>query len=109
MEPLSRPPGGTPLDPGARRGGGDRRQGAVARLVVGLLALAIAAGTFYLTSGLSLGWRIALATIVAAPLFLLVDLLRDSAGGYSRAPNDRQGGVDSRTRGSSRHSQRDDT
>ena len=66
------------------RDGGGRRQGAVARLVVGLLALAIAGGTFYITSGLSLGWRIALATIVAGPLFLLVDLLRDSAGGQPR-------------------------
>ena len=91
MDSPSRPPGGTPLDPGVRRDdggrprdGGGRRQGAVARLVVGLLALAIAGGTFYITSGLSLGWRIALATIVAGPLFLLVDLLRDSAGGQPR-------------------------
>lgn len=57
----------------------DRRQGAVASLVVALLALAIAAGTFYITSGLALGWRIGLAVLVAAPLLLLVDLLRDSA------------------------------
>ena len=90
----------------------DRRQGAVARLVVGLLALAIAGGTFYITSGLSLGWRIALATIVAAPLFLLVDLLRDSAGGYPRAPDDRQPGADGnprRTTGTPQDSQREDT
>ncbi len=54
----------------------DRRQGAVARLIVALFALAIGAGTFYMTSELMLGWRIALAVIVAAPLLLLVDLLR---------------------------------
>ncbi len=98
MESPSRPP--------------DRRQGAVARLVVGLLALAIAGGTFYITAGLSLGWRIALATIVAAPLFLLVDLLRDSAGGYPRAPDDRQRGIDGnprRTTGTTQDSQREDT
>jgi hypothetical protein len=76
---------------------GDRRQGAVARLVVGLLALAIAGGTFYITAGLSLGWRIALATIVAAPLLLLVDLLRDSASGQPR-----------RKTGTALHSQRED-
>jgi hypothetical protein len=77
---------------------GNRRQGAVARLVVGLLALAIVGGTFYITAGLSLGWRIALATIVAAPLFLLVDLLRDSAGSQPRG-----------TTGTGQHSQRKDT
>ena len=103
MDSPSRPPGGTPLDPGVRRDdgaadGGGRRQGAVARLVVGLLALAIAGGTFYITSGLSLGWRIALATIVAGPLFLLVDLLRDSAGGQPR-----------RTTGTAQDSQREHT
>jgi hypothetical protein len=87
----------------------DRRQGAVARLVVGLLALAIAGGTFYLTAGLSLGWRIALATIVAAPLFLLVDLLRVGASGYSRAPDDRQRGVDPRRTSTTQDSQREDT
>jgi hypothetical protein len=103
----SRPPL-THLDPGVRRAGGDRRQGAVARLVVGLLALAIAGGTFYITSGLTLGWRIALATIVAAPLFLLVDLLRDSAGGYPRARDDRQRGSDGRATGTSQDSQRED-
>ena len=85
MESPSRPPG-------------DRRQGAVARLVVGLLALAIAGGTFYITAGLSLGWRIALATIVAAPLLLLVDLLRDSASGQPR-----------RKAGTAQHSEREDT
>jgi hypothetical protein len=63
-----------------------------------LLALAIAGGTFYITAGLSLGWRIALATIVAAPLFLLVDLLRDSAGGQPR-----------RKTGTAQHSERGDT
>jgi peptidoglycan/LPS O-acetylase OafA/YrhL len=80
------------------RPSGDRRQGAVARLVVGLLAFAIAAGTFYITSGLTLGWRIALATIVAAPLFLLVDLLRDSAGGHPRPRDDRRRGIDGNAR-----------
>ena len=93
------------------RPSGDRRQGAVARLVVGLLALAIAAGTFYITSGLTLGWRIALATIVAAPLFLLVDLLRDSAGGHPRPEDDRHGGIDGkprRTTDIARDSQRED-
>jgi hypothetical protein len=63
-----------------------------------LLALAIAGGTFYITAGLSLGWRIALATIVAAPLFLLVDLLRDSASGQPR-----------RKTGTAQHSEREDT
>jgi hypothetical protein len=98
------------LDPGVRRDDGGRRQGAVARLVVGLLALAIAGGTFYITSGLTLGWRIALATIVAAPLFLLVDLLRDGASGYARAPDDRRPGIDPRRpTGTTQDSQREDT
>jgi len=57
----------------------DPREGAIARLVVALCALAVAAGVFYLAAGLALGWRILLAILVAAPLLLLVDLLRRSS------------------------------
>jgi hypothetical protein len=52
------------------------RQAAIARAVVALVALAFGAGIFYVTSGLALGWRFGLAVLVAAPLLLLVDLLR---------------------------------
>jgi hypothetical protein len=52
------------------------RKGAVARLVVALLAIAFGAGTFYVTSAMALGWRIGLAVLVAAPFLLLVDLSR---------------------------------
>jgi hypothetical protein len=62
------------------------RQGAVARLVVALIALAIAAGTFYITSGLGLGWRIGLAVLMAAPLLLLVDLTRSAGDATPRPP-----------------------
>ena len=57
-----------------------RREAAVPRLIVGLFALALAAGVFAITSVLAIGWRILLATLVAAPLLLLVDLLRDRSG-----------------------------
>jgi hypothetical protein len=53
------------------------RRGAIARLVVGVCALAVAGGVFYLAAGLALGWRILIAIVVAAPLLLLVDLLRE--------------------------------
>ena len=52
------------------------RKGAVARLVVALIAIAFGAGTFYVTSAMALGWRIGLAVLVAAPFLLLVDLSR---------------------------------
>ena len=58
----------------------DPRRGAIARLVVGLCALAVAGGVFYLASELALGWRLLIAILVAAPLLLLVDLLRDRGG-----------------------------
>jgi hypothetical protein len=54
----------------------DQRQSAIARLVVALVAIAFGASTFYVTSAMALGWRIGLAILVAAPLLLLVDLLR---------------------------------
>jgi hypothetical protein len=54
------------------------RKGAVARLVVALLAIAFGAGVFYVTSAMALGWRIGLAVLVAAPFLLLVDLSRRS-------------------------------
>lgn len=57
-----------------------RREAAVPRLIVGLFALALAVGVFAVTSALALGWRILLAVLVAAPLLLLVDLLRDRSG-----------------------------
>jgi hypothetical protein len=53
------------------------RQAAIARLVVALVAVAFGAGVFYVTAALALGLRIGLAVLVAAPLLLLVDLLRD--------------------------------
>lgn len=53
------------------------RPGAIARLVVALAAIAFGAGIFYVTSALALWLRIGLAVLVAAPLLLLVDLLRD--------------------------------
>lgn len=53
------------------------RQGAIARLVVALVAIAFGVGIFWVTSALTLGWRVGLAVLVAAPLLLLVDLLRD--------------------------------
>jgi hypothetical protein len=52
------------------------RKGAIARLIVALLAIAFGAGTFYVTSAMALGWRIGLAVLVAAPFLLLVDLSR---------------------------------
>src|SRR5262245_14205312 len=55
------------------------RQGAIARLILALVAVAFGGGIFYLTSALWIGWRIGLAVLVAAPILLLVDLLRDSA------------------------------
>lgn len=58
----------------------DPRQGAIARLILGCCALAVAGGVFYVASGLALGWRILLAILVAAPFLLLVDLLRDRGG-----------------------------
>ena len=54
------------------------RQGAIARLILALVAVAFAGGIFYVTSALWIGWRIGLAVLVAAPILLLVDLLRDS-------------------------------
>jgi peptidoglycan/LPS O-acetylase OafA/YrhL len=56
------------------------RETAVARVIVGVLALALAAGAFAITSELALGWRVLLAVLVAAPLLLLVDLLRSTSG-----------------------------
>jgi hypothetical protein len=56
------------------------RETAVARLIVGVCALALAAGTFAITSALAIGWRVLLAILVAAPLLLLVDLLRRTGG-----------------------------
>jgi hypothetical protein len=56
------------------------RETEVARVIVGVLALALAAGVFALTSALALGWRVLLAVLVAAPLLLLVDLLRSTRG-----------------------------
>jgi hypothetical protein len=56
------------------------RETAVARLIVGVFALALAAGAFAITSGLAIGWRVLLAILVAAPLLLLVDLLRRTGG-----------------------------
>ena len=56
------------------------RETAVARLLVGVFALGLAAGAFAITSGLALGWRVLLAILVAAPLLLLVDLLRSASG-----------------------------
>jgi hypothetical protein len=53
------------------------RPGAIARLVVALVAIAFGVGIFWVTSALALGWRVGLAVLVAAPLLLLVDLLRD--------------------------------
>jgi hypothetical protein len=67
----------------------DRRQGAIARLVVALIALAFGAGIFYVTSALALGWRIGLAVLVAAPLLLLVDLLRAAPDASPRPPRPR--------------------
>jgi hypothetical protein len=58
----------------------DPRRGAIARLVLGLGAFAVAGGVFYLASELAFGWRMLLAILVAAPLLLLVDLLRDRGG-----------------------------
>ena len=54
------------------------RQAAIARLILAFVAVAFG-GIFYLTSALWIGWRIGLAVLVAAPILLLVDLLRDSA------------------------------
>jgi hypothetical protein len=54
----------------------ESRKGAIARLIVALLAIAFGAGTFYVTSAMALGWRIGLAVLVAAPFLLLVDLSR---------------------------------
>jgi hypothetical protein len=56
------------------------RETAVARLIVGLFAVALAAGAFAITSGLAVGWRVLLAILVAAPVLLLVDLLRSASG-----------------------------
>ncbi len=56
------------------------RETAVARLIVGVCALALGAGAFAITSGLAVGWRVLLAILVAAPLLLLVDLLRRTSG-----------------------------
>jgi hypothetical protein len=56
------------------------RETAVARLIVGVFAAALAAGTFAITSALAIGWRVLLAILVAAPLLLLVDLLRRTSG-----------------------------
>ncbi len=56
------------------------RETAVARLIVGVFALALAAGAFAITPALAIGWRVLLAILVAAPLLLLVDLLRRTSG-----------------------------
>jgi len=61
-----------------------RREGAIARLILALVAAAFGGGIFYVTSALWLGWRIGLAILVAAPLLLLVDLLRAGDGASSR-------------------------
>jgi hypothetical protein len=66
-----------------------RRQGAIARLVVAVVAVAFGAATFYVTSAMSLGWRIGLAVLVAAPLLLLVDLLRAAPDASPRPPRPR--------------------
>jgi hypothetical protein len=49
-------------------------------LIVGVCALALAAGAFAITSGLAIGWRLLLSILVAAPLLLLLDLLRRTSG-----------------------------
>lgn len=56
------------------------RETAIARLIVGVVAAGLAAGTFAITSALAIGWRVLLAILVAAPLLLLVDLLRRTSG-----------------------------
>jgi len=56
------------------------RETAVARLIVGVCAAALAAGAFAITSALAIGWRVLLAILVAAPLLLLLDLLRRTSG-----------------------------
>ena len=52
--------------------------------LVALVGLAFAAFIFYVTSALALGWRIGLPVLVAAPLLLLVDLLRAEPGASPR-------------------------
>jgi hypothetical protein len=67
-----------PGDRAARAKEATRSEGAFVRLILALVAVAFGGGVFYLTSALWLGWRIGLAVLVAAPILLLVDLLRSA-------------------------------
>jgi hypothetical protein len=71
-------------DPRVSVNNASSRQGAIARLILAVVAVAFGGGIFYVTSALGLGWRIGLAVLVAAPILLLVDLLRSAPGVSSR-------------------------
>jgi hypothetical protein len=80
LDSPSRRTGKTADDLGVAANDASGRQGAIARLILAVVAVAFGGGIFYVTSALGLGWRIGLAVLVAAPILLLVDLLRAAPG-----------------------------